>query len=107
MFRRRTSSPGEIHYRINIDKIMCPNPVDIYIDEDTYQLGFNGSYLDIYLNKKIGVIRIDGQIVQKPQQYESNVLLGASGGVSKGTLTYLFDSGIHCDLADTELYGQL
>lgn len=105
MFRRRTSSSGKIHYRINIDKIMCPNPVDIYIDGDTYQLGFNGSYLDIYLNKKIGVIRIDGQIVQKPQQYEYNVLLGASGGVSKGTLTYLFDSGIYCDLADTELYG--
>lgn len=29
MFRRRTSSPGKIHYRINIDKNMCPNPVDI------------------------------------------------------------------------------
>lgn len=32
MFRRRTSSSGKIHYRINIDKSMCPNPVDIYID---------------------------------------------------------------------------
>lgn len=32
MFRRRTSSSGKIHYRINIDKLMCPNPVDIYID---------------------------------------------------------------------------
>lgn len=105
MFRRRTSSSGKIHYRINIDKTMCPNPVDIYIDGDTYQLGFNGSYLDIYLNKKIGVIRIDGQIVQKPQQYEYDVLLGTSGGVSEGTLTYPFDSGIYCDLADTELYG--
>lgn len=31
MFRRRTSSSGKIHYRINIDKSMCPNPVDIYI----------------------------------------------------------------------------
>ena len=30
MFRRRTSSSGKIHYRINIDKSMCPNPVDIY-----------------------------------------------------------------------------
>lgn len=28
MFRRRTSSSGKIHYRINIDKSMCPNPVD-------------------------------------------------------------------------------
>lgn len=51
MFRRRTSSSGKIHYRINIDKIMCPNPVDIYIDGDTYQSDFNGSYLDIYRNK--------------------------------------------------------
>ena len=34
MFRRRTSSSGKIHYRINIDKSMCPNPVDIYIDGD-------------------------------------------------------------------------
>lgn len=105
MFRRRTSSSGKIHYRINIDKIMCPNPVDIYIDGDTYQSDFNGSYLDIYRNKKIEVIRIGGQIVSKDRQYEYNVLLGTTGGVSKGTLTYLYDSGVHCDLADTELYG--
>lgn len=31
MFRRRTSS-GKIHYRINIDKRMCLNPVDILIE---------------------------------------------------------------------------
>lgn len=105
MFRRRTSSPGNIHYRININKNMCPNPVDIYIDGDTYQHSFNGSSLDIYRNKKIEVIRIGGQISQKDQQYEYNVLLGTTGGVSKGTLTYLYDSGIHCDLADTVLYG--
>lgn len=105
MFRRRTSSSGKIHYRINIDKSMCPNPVDIYIDGDTYQSDFNGSYLDIYRNKKIEVIRIGGQIVSKDQRYEYNVLLGTTGGVSKGTLTYLYDSGVHCDLADTELYG--
>ena len=105
MFRRRTSSSGKIHYRINIDKSMCPDFVDIYIDGDTYQRGFNGSSLDIYRNKKIEVIRIAGQIAQKDQQYEYNVLLGTSGGVSKGTLTYLYDSGIHCDLANMELYG--
>ena len=105
MFRRRTSSSGKIHYRINIDKSMCPNPVDIYIDGDTYQSDFNGSYLDIYRNKKIDVIRIGGQIVTKGQQYEYNVLLGTTGGVSDGTLTYLYDSGVHCDLANRELYG--
>ena len=104
MFRRRTSS-GKIHYRVNINKNMCLGVVDIYIDGDTYQRGFNGSYLDIYRNKKIEVIRIGGQIVSKDQQYEYNVLLGTTGGVSKGTLTYLYDSGVHCDLADTELYG--
>lgn len=32
MFRRGTSSSGKIHYL---------NPVDIYIDGDTYQRGFN------------------------------------------------------------------
>lgn len=105
MFRRRTSSTGKIHYRININKSMCPDFVDIYIDGDTYQHSFNGSSLDIYRNKKIEVIRIDGQIAQKDQQYEYNVLLGVTGGVSKGTLTYLYDSGVHCDLADTESYG--
>lgn len=105
MFRRRTSSSGRIHYRINIDKSMCPNPVDIYIDGYTYQSNFNGSYLDIYRNKKIEVIRIVGPIVSKDQQYETNVLLGITGGVSEGTLTYLYNSGVHCDLADTELYG--
>lgn len=105
MFRRRTSSSGKIHYRINIDKSMCPNPVDIYIDGDTYQSDFNGSYLDIYRNKKIEVIRISGQIVSKDQQYEYNALLGTTGGVSKGTLTYLYNSDTHCDLAHEELYG--
>lgn len=105
MFRRRTSSSGKIHYRINIDKSMCPDFVDIYIDGDTYQSDFNGSSLDIYRNKKIEVIRIDGQIVSKDQQYEHSVLLDITGGVSKGTLTYLYNSGMHCDLADTELYG--
>lgn len=104
MFRRRTSSPGKIHYRVNINKNMCPGVVDIYIDGDTYQHSFDGSYLDIY-HKKIEFIRIGGQIVTKGQQYEYNVLLGITGGVSKGTLTYLYDSGVHCDLADTELYG--
>ena len=104
MFRRRTSSSGKIHYRINIDKIMCPNPVDIYIDGDIYQSDFNGAYLDIY-HKKIEVIRIYGQIVSREQQYEYNVLLGVIEGVSKGTLTYTYDSGVHCDLAESELYG--
>ena len=105
MFRRRTSSSGKIHYRINIDKSMCPDPVDIYIDGDTYQHSFNGSSLDIYRNKKIKVIRIGGRIAQKDRQYKHDILLGVTGGVSKGTLTYLYGSGVHCDLADTELYG--
>lgn len=104
MFRRRTSSSGKIHYRINIDKSMCPNPVDIYIDGDTYQSGFSGAYLDIY-HKKIKIIRIGGQIVSREQQYEYNVLLGTSGGVSTGTLTYPYNSGVYCALADSELYG--
>ena len=46
MFRRRTSSPCKIHYRVNINKNMCLGVVDIYIDGKPYQLGFNGSYLD-------------------------------------------------------------
>lgn len=83
---------------------MCPNPVDIYIDGDTYQHSFDGSYLDIY-HKKIEFIRIGGPIATKGQQYEYNVLLGVTGGVSDGTLTYPYDSGEHCDLANTELYG--
>ena len=32
MFRRRTSSPGKIHYRININKNMCPNPIYILME---------------------------------------------------------------------------
>ena len=105
MFRRRTSSSGKIHYRINIDKYMCPNPVDIYINGDIYQSGFNEDYLDIYHNKKIDVIKIGGQIIVRNPQYEYNTMLGVSGGIANGTLTYLYDSGIHCDLADTVLYG--
>lgn len=62
MFRRRTSSPGKIHYRININKNMCLSFVDIYIDGKPYQSGFNGSYLDVYRDKKIKTISISGQI---------------------------------------------
>lgn len=62
MFRRRTSSPGKIHYRVNINKNMCLGVVDIYIDRKPYQSGFNGSYLDIYHDKKIKTISISGQI---------------------------------------------
>lgn len=40
MFRRRTSSPGKIHYRVNINKNMCLGVVDIYIDGKPYQHGF-------------------------------------------------------------------
>lgn len=56
MFRRRTSSSGKIHYRVNINKNMCLGVVDIYIDGKPYQPGFNGSYLDIYRDKKIKTI---------------------------------------------------
>jgi len=46
MFRRRTSSTGKIHYRVNINKNMCLGVVDIYIDRKPYQLGFNdGDYI--------------------------------------------------------------
>lgn len=62
MFRRMTSSSGKIHYRVNINKNMCLGVVDIYIDGKPYQPGFNGSYLDIYRDKKIKTISISGQI---------------------------------------------
>ena len=105
MFRRRTSSSGKIHYRINIDKRMCLNPVDIYIDGDTYQRGFNGSYLDIYRDKKIKTISISGQISYLNPKNEYNIILGISGGIIEGTLTYQYNSGMHCELANKVIYG--
>ena len=105
MFRRRTFSPNGIHYRVNINKYMCPNPVDIYIDNNIYQKGFNSSYLDIYYNKKISVISISGQLVIRNPQYEYNILLGMSNGIIEGSLTYKYDSGYHCDLANEVIYG--
>lgn len=96
MFRRRTSSPGKIHYRINIDKSMCPDFVDIYIDGDTYQLGFDGSYLDIYRNKKIEVIRIGGQIVPKgwglPPSIPPGLPIGASAGYFPWYISLLWNN---------------
>lgn len=86
MFRRRTSSPCKIHYRVNINKNMCLGVVDIYIDGKPYQPGFNGSYLDIYRDKKIKTISI-------------------SGGIIEGTLTYQYNSGMHCELANKVIYG--
>lgn len=101
MFRRRTSSSGKIHYRINIDKRMCLNPVDIYI----YQRGFNGSYLDIYRDKKIKTISIRGQVEYLNPKNEYNIILGISGGIIEGTLTYQYNSGMHCELANKVTYG--
>ena len=105
MFRRRTSSPGKIHYRVNINKNMCLGVVDIYIDDKLYQPGFNGSYLDIYRDKKIKTISISGQISYLNPKNEYNVILGISGGIIEGTLTYQYNSGMHCELANKVIYG--
>lgn len=81
MFRRRTSSPCKIHYRVNINKNMCLGVVDIYIDGKPYQHGFNRSYLDIYRDKKIKTISISGQISYLNPKNEYNIILGISGGI--------------------------
>lgn len=105
MFRRRTSSSGKIHYRVNINKNMCLGAVNIYIDGKPYQPGFNGSYLDIYRDKKIKTISISGQISYLNPKNEYNVILGTSGGIIEGTLTYQYNSGMHCELANEVIYG--
>lgn len=105
MFRRRTSSPGKIHYRVNINKNMCLGFVDIYIDGKPYQSGFSGSYLDIYRDKKIKTISIRGQISYINPHNEYNVILSISGGIIAGTLTYQYNSGMHCELANKVTYG--
>lgn len=105
MFRRRTSSSGKIHYRVNIDKNMCLGVVDIYIDRKPYLPYFNGSYLDIYRDKKIEVISISGQISYLNPKKEYNIILGVSGGIIEGTLTYQYNSGMHCELANKVIYG--
>lgn len=105
MFRRRTSSTGKIHYRVNIDKNMCLGAVYIYIDGELYQPGFNGSYLDIYRDKKIKTISISGQISYLNPRKEYNIILGISGGIIEGALAYQYNSGMHCDLANKVIYG--
>lgn len=105
MFRRRTSSTGKIHYRVNIDKNMCLGAVYIYIDGKLYQPDFNGSYLDIYRDKKIKIISISAQISYLDPKKEYNVILGISGGIIEGSLTYQYNSGMHCELANKVIYG--
>ncbi len=105
MFRRRTFSPNGIHYRVSINKNMCPNPVDIYIDNNIYQHGFNSAYLDIYRDKKINIISISGQIVYRNPQNEYNILLGVTDGVIEGSFTYEYNSGNQCILASKVIYG--
>lgn len=105
MFRRRTSSSGKIHYRVNINKNMCLGAVNIYIDGKLYQFGFNGSYLDIYRDKKIKIISISGKISYQNPKNEYNVILSISGGIIEGTLTYQYNSGMHCELANKVIYG--
>lgn len=105
MFRRGTSSPGKIHYRVNINKNMCLGVVDIYIDGKPYQPGLNGSYLDIYRDKKIKTISISGQISYLNPKNEYDIILGISGGIIEGTLTYQYNSGMRCELANKVIYG--
>lgn len=105
MFRRRTSSPGKIHYRVNINKNMCLGVVYIYIDGKLYQPDFYGSYLDIYRDKKIKIISISGKISYLNPKNEYNIILGISGGIIEGTLTYQYNSGMHCELANKVIYG--
>lgn len=105
MFRRRTSSPGKIHYRVNINRNMCFGFVDIYIDGEPYQRGFNGYYLDIYRDKKIKTISIICQISSINPKNEYNIILDISGGIINGTLTYQYNSGMHCELANKVTYG--
>lgn len=100
MFRRRTSSPGKIHYRVNINKNMCLGVVDIYIDGKPYQPGFNRSYLDIYRNKKIKPISISGQISYLNPKNEYNVILGISGGIIDCIVTDL------CSGCESYAYGK-
>lgn len=105
MFRRRTFSHNGINYRVSINKNMCPNPVNIYIDNNIYQYGFNSAYLDIYRDKKIKTISIRGQIEYLNPKNEYNIILGISGGIIEGTLTYQYNSGMHCELANKVIYG--
>lgn len=105
MFRRGTSSSGKIRYRIDIDKGTCLDPVDIYIDGDTYQRGFNGSYLDIYRDKRIKTISVRGRIEYLDPKNEYNIILGISGGIIGGTLTYRYNSGTRRELANKVIYG--
>lgn len=105
MFRRRTSSSGKIHYRVNINKNMCHGVVSIYIDRKPYLHDFYGSYLDIYRDKKIKTISISGKISYLDPKNEYNVILGISGGIIEGTLTYQYNSGMHCELANKVIYG--
>lgn len=105
MFRRRTSSPGKIHYRVNINKNMCLGFVDIYIDGEPYKRGFDRSYLDIYRDKKIKTISIIAQVECINPKNEYNIILGISGGIIEGSLTYQYNSGMHCELANKVTYG--
>lgn len=82
-----------------------PGPVDIYIDNNIYQYGFNSAYLDIYRDKKINIISISGQIVYRNPRNEYNVLLGVTDGVIEGSFTYEYNSGNHRILASNVIYG--
>lgn len=84
---------------------MCPNPVNIYIDNNIYQYGFNSAYLDIYRDKKISIISISGQVVYRNPQNEYNILLGVTDGVIEGSFTYEYNSGNQCILASNVIYG--
>lgn len=105
MFRRGTSSSGKIRYRVNINKNMCLGVVDIYIDGKPYRSGFNGSYLDIYRDKRIKTISVSGRISYLDPRNEYDVILGISGGIIEGTLTYRYNSGMRRELADKVIYG--
>lgn len=105
MFGRGTSSPGKIRRRVNINKNMCLGFADMYIDGKPYQSGFNGSCLDIYRDKEIKTISISGRISYPNPKNEYDIISGISGGITDGTLTYRYNSGMRCESADKVTYG--
>ena len=64
-----------------------------------------GSHINLVLDKKIKTISISGQISYLNPKNEYNVILGISGGIIEGALTYQYNSGMHCELANKVIYG--
>lgn len=105
MFRRRMDSG--IVYDILINKEMCPDAVDIYVDDVLVRAGARDHDIRISVGAPARTIQISGHVVYKESVMDDTYRLIGADKVIDGTVNLGFNSGVACVLANVAHYGRI